>query len=80
MKALNSIVTAIPPSATLAISSKAAELKAKGEKICAFAAGEPDFDTPDCIKRACAAALEANKTRYVAAAGLPALRPTSRAR
>ena len=74
MKALNPIVTAIPPSATLAISSKAAELKAQGEKICAFAAGEPDFDTPDCIKRACAAALEANKTRYVAAAGLPALR------
>ena len=74
MKELNPIVTTIPPSATLAISSKAAELAAKGEKICAFAAGEPDFDTPECIKRACAEALAANKTRYVAAAGLPALR------
>ena len=74
MKQLNPTVAAIPPSATLAISSKAAELKAQGVQVCAFAAGEPDFDTPACIKRACAEALAANKTRYVAAAGLPALR------
>lgn len=74
MKQLNPTVAAIPPSATLAISSKAAELKAQGVQVCAFAAGEPDFDTPECIKRACAEALAANKTRYVAAAGLPALR------
>lgn len=74
MKQLNPTVAAIPPSATLAISIKAAELKAQGVQVCAFAAGEPDFDTPECIKRACAEALAANKTRYVAAAGLPALR------
>jgi aspartate aminotransferase len=74
MKLLNETVTAIAPSATLAITSKAAELKAQGIKVCAFAAGEPDFNTPDCIKQACAAALEDNKTRYVAAAGLPELR------
>ncbi len=74
MKQLNKTVAAIPPSATLAITSKAAELKAQGVKICAFAAGEPDFDTPECIKQACADALAANKTRYVAAAGLPELR------
>ena len=43
-------------------------------KVCAFAAGEPDFDTPECIKQACVEALAANKTRYVAAAGLPELR------
>lgn len=74
MKDLNKTVAAIAPSATLAISSKAAELKAKGVAVCAFAAGEPDFNTPDCIKRACEQALAQNKTRYVAAAGLPELR------
>ena len=74
MKQLNQTVSAIAPSATLAISSKAAELKAQGVAVCAFAAGEPDFNTPDCIKRACDAALAENKTRYVAAAGLPELR------
>ena len=74
MKDLNRTVAAIAPSATLAISSKAAELKAKGVAVCAFAAGEPDFNTPDCIKHACEQALAQNKTRYVAAAGLPELR------
>ena len=74
MKPLNETVTAIAPSATLAITSKAAELKAQGVKVCAFAAGEPDFNTPECIKKACADALNADKTRYVAAAGLPELR------
>lgn len=74
MKDLNRTVAAIAPSATLAISSKAAELKAKGVAVCAFAAGEPDFNTPDCIKCACEQALAQNKTRYVAAAGLPELR------
>lgn len=74
MKLLNQTVTAIAPSATLAITSKAAELKAQGIQVCAFAAGEPDFNTPDCIKNACEAALDEHKTRYVAAAGLPELR------
>ncbi len=74
MKPLNETVASIAPSATLAITSKAAKLKAEGIKICAFAAGEPDFNTPKVIKDACAEALETNQTRYVAAAGLPALR------
>ncbi len=74
MKPLNQTVAAIAPSATLAITSKAAKLKAQGVKVCAFAAGEPDFNTPDCIKTACEEALKANLTRYVAAAGLPELR------
>lgn len=74
MKLLNQTVNAIAPSATLAITSKAAELKAQGIKVCAFAAGEPDFNTPECIKQACANALNGDKTRYVAAAGLPELR------
>ncbi len=74
MKQINKIVETIAPSVTLAITSKAAQLKAQGIKVCAFAAGEPDFDTPECIKKACAKALDENKTRYVAAAGLPELR------
>ena len=74
MKPLNQTVASIAPSATLAISSKAAELKAQGMQICAFAAGEPDFNTPDCIKDACQRALDEHKTRYAAAAGLPELR------
>lgn len=74
MKPINTTVASISPSATLAITSKAAQLKAEGVKICAFAAGEPDFDTPECIKAACAKALAENKTRYVAASGLPELR------
>jgi aspartate aminotransferase len=74
MKALNQVVASIAPSATLAITNTAAKLRAQGIKVCAFAAGEPDFNTPDCIKQACADALAADKTRYVAAAGLPELR------
>ncbi len=74
MKALNQVVASIAPSATLAITNTAAKLRAQGVKVCAFAAGEPDFNTPDCIKQACAEALAENKTRYVAAAGLPELR------
>ncbi len=74
MKQINQTVAAIAPSVTLAITSKAAKLKAEGVKICAFAAGEPDFDTPECITKACEKALEEHKTRYVAAAGLPELR------
>jgi len=74
MKALNRTVAAIAPSATLSITSKANALRSQGVEVCAFAAGEPDFNTPDPIKAACEAALRANKTRYVAAAGLPELR------
>ncbi len=73
MKALNSAITAIAPSATLAITSEAKRLKQEGIKVCAFAAGEPDFDTPDCIKQACATALMNGQTKYAPASGLPEL-------
>ena len=49
-------------SETLAISAKAKELKAKGIDVCVMSAGEPDFDTPQVIKQACADALMAGKT------------------
>lgn len=64
----------ISPSPTLAITAKAKALKAAGEDICGFGAGEPDFDTPDFIKDACIEALQAGQTKYLGAAGLPELR------
>ena len=65
---------AIPPSATLAVTSRAKELKAKGVDIVDFGAGEPDFDTPDFIKEAAIKALLAGKTKYTAEAGIIELR------
>jgi aspartate aminotransferase len=60
----------ISPSPTLAVDAKAKALKAAGVDVCGFAAGEPDFDTPEFIKEACAKALAAGKTKYVPAAGM----------
>ena len=65
---------AMQPSATLAISAKAKELKASGADICSMTAGEPDFDTPLAIKEACIQALNEGKVRYLAASGLPELK------
>jgi aspartate aminotransferase len=64
----------VKPSVTLAISAKAKAMEADGIDICSFSAGEPDFDTPEHIKAAAAAALAAGKTKYGAASGEPALR------
>ncbi len=64
----------IEPSPTLAITSKAKALKAAGEDVCGFGAGEPDFDTPEFIKEACIQALRDGETKYAPAPGIPALR------
>ena len=64
----------VSPSPTLAVDAKAKALKAAGEDVCGFGAGEPDFDTPSFIKEACAKALSEGKTKYAPAAGIPALR------
>lgn len=64
----------IAPSPTLAVDSKAKALKAAGEDVCGFGAGEPDFDTPEFIKEACIQALRAGKTKYAPAPGIPELR------
>ena len=64
----------IAPSPTLAVDSKAKAMKAAGEDVCGFGAGEPDFDTPDFIKEACIQALNEGKTKYAPAPGVPALR------
>lgn len=68
-------IGAIAPSATLAVDSKAKELKAAGEPVIGFGAGEPDFPTPDYIVEAAAQALKNPANfRYSAGSGLPELR------
>lgn len=64
----------VSPSPTLAIDAKAKAMKAAGEDVCSFAAGEPDFDTPEHIKEACIAALKAGKTKYAPTPGIDPLR------
>lgn len=64
----------ISPSATLAIDSKFKEMKANGEDVVGFGAGEPDFDTPEHIKAAAIEAIQAGKTKYTPAAGTLVLR------
>jgi aspartate aminotransferase len=64
----------LSPSLTLAIDSKAKAMKAAGEDVVGFGAGEPDFDTPQHIKDAAAAALAAGFTKYTPSSGIPELR------
>jgi len=65
---------AVPASATIAVTSRAQQLKAQGVDVIGFGAGAPDFDTPAYIKDAAVQALKAGKTKYTAAAGLVELR------
>jgi len=67
-------VRRVEPSATLAISNRASELSAEGVDVVDLSVGEPDFDTPEHIKAAAEAALEAGHTGYPPSAGIPALR------
>ena len=62
------------PSATIAVSTKARELKAAGRDIISLSAGEPDFDTPQNIKDAAIKAIEAGKTKYTDVDGIPELK------
>jgi len=64
----------VPPSATIAVTARAQELKSQGVDVVGFGAGEPDFDTPDYIKDAAIEALKAGRTKYTPAAGIPKLR------
>src|SRR5512143_2179659 len=65
---------ALSPSLTLAIDAKAKQMKADGQDVVGFGAGEPDFDTPQHIKDAAAAALAAGFTKYTPSSGIPELR------
>ncbi|HTJ78821.1 MAG TPA: pyridoxal phosphate-dependent aminotransferase [Rariglobus sp.] len=71
---LSSWALNVSPSPTLAVDAKAKALQAAGEDVCGFAAGEPDFDTPEHIKEACIAALKAGKTKYAPTPGIEPLR------
>jgi aspartate aminotransferase len=64
----------VPPSATIAVTARAQQLKAQGVDVVGFGAGAPDFDTPDYIKKAAIEALGAGKTKYTAAGGIIELR------
>jgi aspartate aminotransferase len=64
----------LSPSLTLAIDSKAKAMKAAGEDVVGFGAGEPDFDTPDHIKMAAVKALAEGFTKYTPSSGIPELR------
>ncbi|HUF85847.1 MAG TPA: pyridoxal phosphate-dependent aminotransferase [Thermohalobaculum sp.] len=64
----------VKPSPTIAMQSKAMELKAAGRDIIALSAGEPDFDTPANIKEAAKKAIDAGKTKYTAPDGIPELK------
>ena len=61
-------------SPTVALNAKGIEMKEKGIDVLSFAAGEPDFNTPDAVKEAAIQAILANKTHYTSAAGTVALR------
>ncbi|NLH16111.1 MAG: pyridoxal phosphate-dependent aminotransferase [Phycisphaerae bacterium] len=65
---------AVPPSATIAVDSRAKQMKAQGIDVIGFGAGEPDFDTPDFIKESAIKALKAGKVRYTPAEGTVELR------
>lgn len=65
---------AVPPSATMAVTGRAKEMKASGIDVVSFGAGEPDFDTPEFIKQAAIEAMKSGQTKYTATPGIPALR------
>jgi aspartate aminotransferase len=67
-------VQSVKPSATLAITARAKELKAQGKDIIGLGAGEPDFDTPEHIKQAAIDAIQAGFTKYTAVDGTPSLK------
>ena len=64
----------VQPSPTIAVTTKANELKAAGKDVIGLGAGEPDFDTPQHIKNAAIAAMDAGKTKYTAVDGIPELK------
>jgi aspartate aminotransferase len=64
----------VKPSPTLAVTAKAAELKAAGKDVIGLGAGEPDFDTPEHIKKAAIDAINRGDTKYTPVAGTPALK------
>lgn len=71
---LSDRVRQLKPSPTLAVTQRAAELRAQGKDIVGLGAGEPDFDTPEHIKQAAKDAIDRGETKYTAVDGTPALK------
>ncbi len=71
---LSERIKKINPSPTLAITAKARKLKSEGKDVLSFAAGEPDFDTPDPIKAAAIEAINSGFTKYTPTTGIPELK------
>ncbi|SDE13195.1 aspartate aminotransferase [Paracoccus isoporae] len=74
MAFLSDAITRIKPSPTVAMTGRAAELKAEGRDIIALSAGEPDFNTPEHIRDAAKAAIDAGQTRYTTVDGIAPLK------
>ena len=74
MSIVSNSLKRIKPSPTLAVSQKARELKAAGKDVIGLGAGEPDFDTPENIKKAAIEAINKGETKYTAVDGTPALK------
>lgn len=74
MSIIASRLNRIKPSATLAVTAKAAELKAAGRDVIGLGAGEPDFDTPDFVRQAGCDAINGGQTKYTNVDGTPALK------
>jgi aspartate aminotransferase len=74
MAFLADALSRVKPSATIAVTQKARELKAKGRDVIGLGAGEPDFDTPDNVKEAAIAAIRRGETKYTPVAGIAPLR------
>jgi len=74
MVKLSKSINRIKPSATMAVTQQARELKSQGKDIIGLGAGEPDFDTPENIKEAAIAAIKSGDTKYTAVDGTPELK------
>ena len=74
MSIVSNSLKRIKPSPTIAVAQKARELKAAGKEVIGLGAGEPDFDTPENIKKAAIDAINRGETKYTAVDGTPALK------
>ncbi len=74
MPFLSDTLARVKPSPTIAVTTKAAQLKAEGRDVIGLGAGEPDFDTPQNIKDAAKRAIDAGRTKYTAVDGIPELK------
>ena len=80
MSIVSNSLKRIKPSPTIAVTSKAREMRAAGKDVIGLGAGEPDFDTPDNIKEAAIEAIRKGDTKYTAVDGTPVLKKAIQAK